>query len=320
MKHWEAFYRGGALATGPVGADGLYDQEVRAAWETFFAPLADGSRILDVGTGNGVVPLIAAMQAQSLNVQWAIDATDLAMIEPRRFVRGLAAYPAIVFRGGIANERLPFDAGTFNAITGHFALEYGDIAASLAEAHRVLAPDGRAQFILHHRQSVLLQNAAIEMLDAKLVLRRVKLYDKLDHLLTLRPQTTPATVQAAADDMIGAIRELKAAYAERAMLAPDAVRTLAVAIDAAQKLLKLRQELTPAQLGNEVARAREEMEAALARLNDLVEHALDDNGFENAKAAAVSAGFQVQHASPLFHAVDHLIGWQLKLVRASSHG
>lgn len=314
MKHWEVFYRGGALATGPVGADGLYDQEVRAAWNVFFAPLADGSRILDIGTGNGIVPLIAAVQSAALGKHWSIDATDLAMIEPRRFVRGLEPYPEIAFRGGVANEQLPFDAATFAAVSGHFALEYGDVPASLKEVRRVLRPQGRAQFILHHRQSVLLQNAAIEMEDAKLVLRRIKLYNKLDHLLTLRKQTTPATVQTAADDVIGAIRELKTAYGERAALQPNAVRTLAVAIDAAQKLLKLRQELTPAQLRQEIARAREEMEAALARLNDLVDHALDESDFERARDAAAAAGFKTEHAVPLFHAVDHLIGWQLTLV------
>jgi ubiquinone/menaquinone biosynthesis C-methylase UbiE len=317
LNHWEVFYRGGALATGPVGADGLYDQEVRDAWEQFFAMLPDGARLLDIGTGNGVIPLIAARLAERDGKRWQIDATDLASIEPERYAKGFSPQDTIRFHGGVGNEKLPFDANRFAAASGQFALEYGDVSASLKEIYRVLASDGRAQFVVHHRESVLLENAAIELQDAKLVLRRVKLYDKLENLLTLKAQTTPATVQLAADDVIAAIRELKAVYAERAALQPGAVRTLMVAIDAAQKLLKLRQSFAPGEAGKEARRAGSEMEAAHARLQDLVTHALDASGFDALKSTATAVGFAIDRAEPLFHARDNLIGWLLTLRKSA---
>ena len=65
LEQWETYYRGGAIATCPMGPDGDYDLEVRQAWVEFFSTLPEGARILDVGTGNGVVALIAAETASA---------------------------------------------------------------------------------------------------------------------------------------------------------------------------------------------------------------------------------------------------------------
>ncbi len=63
LDHWAAYYRGGALVSCPVNAGLNYDQDVRDAWVRFFSSLPDGARILDIGTGNGAVALIAKEMA-----------------------------------------------------------------------------------------------------------------------------------------------------------------------------------------------------------------------------------------------------------------
>ena len=84
LEQWETYYRGGAISTCPTARDGGYDLEVREAWVEFFTPLPDGARILDIGTGNGVVPLIAADTAAALGRRWEIHGADLAQIDPPR--------------------------------------------------------------------------------------------------------------------------------------------------------------------------------------------------------------------------------------------
>ena len=96
-----------------------------------------GRRTLDVATGPGYVAARAAERgADSVGLDFS--ETMLA------FARARA--PHVEFVLGDATE-LPFPDGSFDAVTGAFCLLHlGRPEAAVAEAARVLAPDGRAAF------------------------------------------------------------------------------------------------------------------------------------------------------------------------------
>lgn len=315
LEQWETFYRGGALATGPAGADGLYDLEVREAWAQFFAALPREARLLDVGTGNGVVALIAQDVARTRGASWAIDATDLARIDPLRDVPdGERRYAGITFHPGVATESLPFDAGTFDAVSGHYALEYGDTARALVEIQRVLKPGADAQFILHHADSALLKTARRAQADACLLLDELGIYRKLHQVVSM-DGATPVGLQDATEALIAAIRELKKALAEAQRERPGSARMLAVALDAVPKLLDARRKKLPREAAAEVDRAEAEIRDARARVEDLIAHALDEAGIARVVEEARRAGYtQIEHW-PLHHAGNNLVGWLLTLHR-----
>jgi ubiquinone/menaquinone biosynthesis C-methylase UbiE len=315
LEQWETYYRGGALATGPAGADGLYDLEVREAWTQFFATLPSAARLLDVGTGNGVVALIAQDVARARGARWTIDATDLARIDPARDVPdGTRRFAGITFHPGVATESLPFDAGTFDAVSGHYALEYCDTARALVEIQRVLKPGADAQFILHHADSVLIKTARRVQADASLLLDELAIYRKLHRVVTM-DGATPAGLQDATEALIAAIRELKKALAEAQRQQPGSARMLAVALDAVPKLLDARRRQLPREAGTEVDRAEGEIRDARARVDDLVAHALDETGIARVVDEAKRAGYtQIEHW-PIQHAGSNLVGWQLTLHR-----
>jgi ubiquinone/menaquinone biosynthesis C-methylase UbiE len=315
LDQWETFYRGGALATGPAGADGLYDLEIREAWTQFFASLPAQARLLDVGTGNGVVALIAQDVARQRGAQWWVDATDLARIDPLRDVPdGMRRFAGITFHPGVATESLPFDGESFDAASGHYALEYCDTAKALAEIRRVLKPGADAQFILHHADSVLIRTARRAQADARLLLDELQLYRKLHRVVTM-DGATPAGLQDATEALVAAIRELKAALAAAQREQPGAARMLAVALDAVPKLLDARRSKQPREAGAEVDRAEAEIRDGRARVEDLVAHALDEAGIARVADEAARAGFAQIERWPLHHAGANLIGWQLILHR-----
>jgi ubiquinone/menaquinone biosynthesis C-methylase UbiE len=314
VDQWEAFYRGGALATGPTGPDGSYDLEVRQAWSDFFSSLTDGARVLDVGTGNGVVALIAAETAAARGQRLEIHATDLARIDPRRDVRGAARRLAgIQFHPGVATEKLPFEDESFDAVSGHYALEYGEPSASLAEIRRVLKPGGDAQFILHHADSLLVQSARRSMRETEFVLKDTKLYRRLHRLVTM-DQVAPGATERASTELRGAIQLVKNAAAQARTAGGGLV--LKVALDAVQKLLVARRELKPQLAGLEVDRAEEELRASWRRLNDLVAHARTEADMERLESQATDAGFSLIERFPQMHAGSNLVGWQLLMHRA----
>jgi len=314
VEQWESYYRNGAIATCPTGPDGGYDLEVRDAWVEFFATLPDNASILDVGTGNGVIALIAAETAAATGRTWEIHATDLARIDPTRYVPdGVRRLAGITFHAGVATERLPFESARFDAVSGHYALEYTDTAAALTEVYRVLKPGGDAQFILHCADSVLVKSAKNSLLEADIVLVQTKIFRRLHRLVTME-QVAPATAQRAAEELRAAIRIVKKTLAQARQA--GAGRVLSVALDAVQKLLKGRTQARPQLIGLEVDRAEAEMRASIRRLNDLLGHARSAQEMDALENQARATGFSLIERMPQFHAGSNLVGWQLLLHRA----
>jgi hypothetical protein len=315
LEQWETFYRGGGVATGPAGVDGLYDLEIRDAWETFFEELPTQARLLDIGTGNGVLPLIALNARDRKGAQWGIDATDLAQIDPKRHVAdGVRRFEGVQFHPGVANEKLPFDAGSFDAVFGQYALEYGNTAESLGEVARVLLPRAKAQFILHHCDSVLVQAAHRSMAECDLVFKQTRIYRKL-HRLVGTDSLSADALRNAQEDLSVAIRRLKQ---ELAAAEPSGGgRILAVALNATQQLLAARRSMRAQQVGLEVDRAESELRTSWRRLNDLSQHAIDEHRMQRIESEAAHAGLAIIDCGPLFHNGINLVGW---LIRFQKNG
>lgn len=316
LEQWETFYRGGLLATGPTGADGLYDLEVAEAWDAFFRALPQQAHLLDIGTGNGVLPLMAVRHAEARGADWRIEATDLARIDPLRDVAdGARRFAGVRFHPQVANERLPFETGVFDGASAHYALEYGNTAATFAEVARVLRPGASVQCVLHHTDSVLVQSARRSMAECDLVFKQSRLYRRLHRLVTLEA-ARPEVLQHAQQELTSAIRLLRQALAEAQARQAGAGRILSVALDAARALLASRQQQRGALVGLEVDRAETELRTAWRRLNDLVEHAVDAPGIQRMQSEAGQAGLQPLTCELLFHNRQHLVGWLLRLRRA----
>jgi ubiquinone/menaquinone biosynthesis C-methylase UbiE len=308
LQHWEAYYRTGALATCPTAPEGGYDQEVREAWVEFFTDLPEAARVLDIGTGNGVVPLIALETATALGRRYEIHGTDLARIDPKRNLRdGQQRLAGIEFHAGIATERLPFESRSFDAVSGHYALEYMQIDAALAEIFRVLKPSGRARFILHHADSLLVLNARQSLRQADLVLQDTRIYRLLRRFIEAERKSPPAA-RRAREDLNAAALKLQQGLDQL-----SSALVVSVTLDAVQKLLAARARMSPHALERAIDSAEAELRASVHRLQDLVARTQDEDGIAAIEAAAVAAGFRVLERVPQMHAVGNLVGWRLSL-------
>jgi ubiquinone/menaquinone biosynthesis C-methylase UbiE len=311
--HWEQYYRTGALVTGPAGRDGAYDQELRDHWIERFRPLHDGAAILDIGTGNGAVPYIARQLANELGRAWRIVGVDRAQIDPPAHVPdGATRLADIEFMAGVAAEALPFGEASFDIVTGQYALEYTELARTLGEVARVCRPGGQAVFVLHHAGSVLLHNARLSLAQAQFVLMDTKIYRKLRRVVAMENEAEPA-VRKATNDLRAAIGELKLAVEKARGLSTALV--LEAALDAVPKLLAVRTEMSPAEADREVGKVEGELRGMVHRLQDLLDHALDEAALRDVVEAMQGVGFESVEYRPQFHGGHHVVGWQLSAHR-----
>lgn len=311
LKHWQVYYRTGALATCPTGPDGTYDREVRDAWVEFFSARPDGARILDIGTGNGAVALIAKETAAGLGLTFEIHGTDLAEIDPHRDVPdGQRRLAGIRFHSEVATESLPFEAGYFNGICAQYALEYMKIDEALMEIQRVLAPTGRARFILHHTDSVLVQNARESLQQTDMVLKETRIYRLLGRYLDAFHKSSPNT-QYHLDALMKAGETLK-----RAAASAKSRLVLRVTLEAVQRLVNARTRMSPAMLEQEVSRVEAELRASVTRLKDLCQCALGETELDELASIAGDAGLALVDQGLQLHAGTNLVGWRVEFEHA----
>jgi ubiquinone/menaquinone biosynthesis C-methylase UbiE len=305
-SYWESYYRGGAIAACPTGPDGNYTLELRDIWTAFFTVLADGARVLDIGTGNGAIPLIARQTAKNLGRSYEIHGADLARINPVRDVAGGARlFAGITFHPGVAAEDLPFEDASFAAVSGQSALEYTDVPRSLAQIERVSAPGAAGQFLMHHASSILIERARASLRHADLVLNDTKVYRKVRRFLEAEKRS-PAGARRAWDELAAAMATLR----ETALLERDR-RVIDVTLDAIPKLLDQRRSLTPAALEREIDSVENDLRYAGRRQNDLIAVALTDAGMAECAERARAQGFVDVCYRPVNHAQHALVGWQL---------
>ncbi len=154
---WQQFWKADRVAS-CVPATASTEEQINERWRGFFAGLAEGSRILDIATGNGV--LLRQAAATPVGESFELVGVDLAAIDPLRYSPGeLDKHPNVRFIGGIDAAVLPFDDASFDVVVSQYGLEYADLDAAFAEVERVLRPGGRLHWLAHSENSeVVRQN------------------------------------------------------------------------------------------------------------------------------------------------------------------
>ena len=185
-RGWREYWRDNRLAACVPENPGAA-AAIEAHWSAWFSSLANGARILDIATGNGVLLLWARRAARARGRTFALTGIDLADIDPARFVRSHAdELDGVVFRGKTAAEDLPFENDSFDVVVSQYGFEYAALGPALAEIARVLAPGGRLQLLAHSDDSVVVAQGRERLREIDLLLADDGPFATMDSYLTAR--------------------------------------------------------------------------------------------------------------------------------------
>ena len=314
LPQWEAYWRTGSVVSCPTDSGGGCTGNLRSVWEQFFEALPERARVLDIGTGNGALPLIALETARRRSVTLEVHGVDLARVEPRRHVPdGMRLFEDAVFHGGVSAETMPFAAGYFDAVSGQYALEYMRREAVLREVHRVMVVGAPARFVLHHAASIVVRNARESLLHAR------ELEDRAGAFADLRAFVAAERSDAAQAAQLYARMTERMQHLHRLAAESKGSNLLAgVVLPALGKLFERRQRLSAAEFSAALDAVHRGFKATEQRLRELVDAALDEAAMVRLVDQAQDCGFRDVQSSPLWQDAEDLVGWRLDMTAAAA--
>lgn len=302
--HWSDYWRSGRTdvmtvqtAAGPVAF------ETQPLWAGWFGTFDTGAQLLDLATGNGQVAGYAS--AAAAGKTFAITGVDYADVEA-----AAARMPTDCrLLGGVALEKLPFPAATFDGASSQFGIEYADTRAALQELGRVLKPGGRALMLIHHADSVITRQTADQIAAYDAVLGKSGAIRHARRAYTAQLKGLPAG--AAGDALQAAVQQAAARLEPTVAFEP--VRYMVGYLDdllrglASYEPKSALERLDVFEAGNAAWRHRQQSQTQAA---------LDEPGRDLFIQRAVRAGLVLTARSDLTDAGGQLIGWQAGFERA----
>lgn len=313
---WQRYWTTGASHSfaGSLPAD--YGSTIGRFWAGVFDALPPGARVLDIGTGSGVLARLWAGHPAHATPGARLDAIDIVP-SPAPWFASLppALQERVRFHPGTRAEALPFASGSIDLAISQYGLEYAPLGPATAELRRVLTPCGRIALIAHHAHGAPVRIAHADCRHAEWLDAPDGLLDLLESLLPLIAESRSAEGRArlSASPEANTLRQrMNIALAELTARAeqPDA--------DLCHETLEtVKQQVALAQSGALTAALdslrgwRQTLADTRLRARELIACALDENGIAQL-ARQLAHPDQKPHWAPLF--VDGtLLGWTLRI-------
>ncbi len=329
-EHWDRYWAHGFVTSCAVAFKGNYEGNVRGLWEDFFTALERQSNILDIGTGNGAIAIIAAEIGLRKKKAFSIHGVDRAKINPAAILSqrpGLLG--AITFHSQTPAEKTPFSDAYFQAVTGQYALEYTPVEATIAELSRIVAPRAQGLFVIHHDDSIVLTVTREELRTAGVLLSEAGLFEQTrDVVRSVAPANTPEKKQALMRDSVA--QQRRDAFNQAAALVTDALTSttqpemLQTALGHVGEALKNCTQWGLEQSLNYLDGAENDIKANIERLRDLLRVSSSLDRAKELLAMFRDAGFETDSPDTIYHDMPvspereqdtRLMGWVLRVTR-----
>ncbi|MBB1440896.1 class I SAM-dependent methyltransferase [Shewanella sp. SG41-4] len=155
-SHWSEHWQQGHTTSFGEALSGNYEGVLKSIWEPVFNSLTDDFFVVDVGTGNGSLPLLLSDVLSTSELTGKVTGVDLADVHLAKPVSQISNNIDISLMSNTCSENLPFESNTVDLYISQFGFEYSNVEKSLNEAVRVLKDNGQFVIVCHHNRSMIL--------------------------------------------------------------------------------------------------------------------------------------------------------------------
>ncbi|MGQ4276412.1 class I SAM-dependent methyltransferase [Pseudidiomarina sp. E22-M8] len=197
MEHWSKYWHtAGVLNSFAEGdANSGYTGELKKFWEQQLNDVPQGATVVDLGTGNGALALLARDFSVTNQKDFSVHGVDAAQIDPvKQFEKSPALakkLKKISFHSETPIESLPFDEGSIDVMIAQFAFEYADRNDALKEVLQTLKSGGKLVTVMHHNDSEMVKDSKIGVAVLTEILENSPVFQQSDMLLDLASQAIP---------------------------------------------------------------------------------------------------------------------------------
>lgn len=194
MKHWSNYWTTSNTLNSFAESDASkgYTGPIRDYWFNVFSDLKAGSRIVDIGCGNGALACLAIEYSEKHNMDFDVHGIDAADINPPVALKdspnSLKLLQQINFHSKTPAEMLPFKSNSIDLFISQFGFEYADIGQAIQQCDQALADHGSINILAHHPESFISHDTLAGSHLFKAVLHSSPLFVQVDLLLDIASQ------------------------------------------------------------------------------------------------------------------------------------
>ena len=303
---WTRYWQSGTVTTFHGRFANNYDGVVRSHWHGIFDRLPADAKIVDLGTGNGAIALLAARYSHCRHRDFDITAVDFAEIDPVRQLAGMAAarhLPRVRFLGRTRIERTTLPDSTLELAMSQFGFEYAPADEAFAEVDRILKRSGgHFAAMIHHADSAIVRQAKDGIAQVAICeqsgLRRLirKLHQRLDKLRKRSRDSAKddraIALRSAINERLAQLNRASARFQDPGPMTLFIRQSMSTFDPSVVAGLSVNRKLKMLQ------GAAAETEAYRKRMRDLVSCALGDFEIDTLVSRLADAGFAIEQSHP----------------------
>ncbi len=302
---WDRYWKGGHGDTCFHQGDVF---SLRKDWVEFFSDLPKSARILDLATGNGALPLIAAEVSREKSLGFSITGVDFASPSPE-LVGDIdtSLLDCISFVGSTPLETMELDEAGFDAVTSQFGFEYSDTRRSIPRIAKLMAPDCKLRFLIHSHGGSVFKSTEQRCGRIKQLLAKDQLFDVCRRLARFNPRD-PASLAKTQKLERRFNAKLKSLRAKTTDLPPDDVSVYAM--NYVEQLVQSRSYAPPDEWRKALNDLSDELHDYVIRLNGMLRAAQKDADMKRLVTSFEEAGLEDVSYQPALQDQND-VGWIL---------
>mgnify|MGYP001079043423 CR=1 FL=1 len=181
---WNNYWESGAVTTFSEGRfETGYIGPVKNFWRDQIKSLDDSAVIVDLATGNGAIPLIAAEYMIENEKNWNIIGIDYAHIKPP--VDKNKELSVVTFHSSTPIENTNIETASVDLVTSQYGIEYADLDKAVMELQRIMKQGAYFTTIMHHPDSLVVKQSKRDIFQTKLCLEIEEFDQKVEKLVSI---------------------------------------------------------------------------------------------------------------------------------------